>query len=73
MSGNKTRPHCSIIGCDLAKKNKITLYKTQNGEPNYVDHQFLWFLLAAAYTKPWGETSKYYRAGLLVGACTVWH
>ena len=36
----KIRSNCSIIGCDLSKKHKLTLYKTQNGEPNYVDHKF---------------------------------
>ena len=30
----------AIIGCNLSKKHKLTLYKTQNGEPNYVDHKF---------------------------------
>ena len=29
-----------MIGCNLSKKHKLTLYKTQNGEPNYVDHKF---------------------------------
>ena len=35
----KIRSNCSIIGCDLSKKHKLTLYKTQNGEPNDVDHK----------------------------------
>ena len=30
----------AIIGCNLSKKHKLTLYKTQNGEPNYVDYKF---------------------------------
>ena len=38
---NKTRSNCAIIGCNLSKKHKLTLYKTQNGEQNYVDHKFL--------------------------------
>ena len=29
-----------MIGYNLSKKHKLTLYKTQNGEPNYVDHKF---------------------------------
>ena len=37
---NKTRSNCAIIGSNLSKKHKLTLYKTQNGEPNYVDHKF---------------------------------
>ena len=28
---NKTRSNCAIIGCNLSKKHKLTLYKTQNG------------------------------------------
>ena len=32
----KIRSNCSIIGCDLSKKHKLTLYKTQNGEANLV-------------------------------------
>ena len=35
----KTRSNCALIGCNLSKKHKLTLYKTQNGEPNYVDHK----------------------------------
>ena len=40
QDANKTRLHCSITGCNLSKKHKLTLCKTQNGEPNYVDHMF---------------------------------
>ena len=40
QDANKTRSNCSIIGCNLSKKHKLTLYKTQNGESNYVDHKF---------------------------------
>ena len=36
----KTRSNCAIIGCNLSKKDKLTQYKTQNGESNYVDHKF---------------------------------
>ena len=32
---NITRSSCAIIGCYLSKKQKLTQYKTQNGEPNY--------------------------------------
>ena len=40
QDANKTRSNCAIIGCNLSKKHKLTLYKTQNGESNYVDHKF---------------------------------
>ena len=33
---NKARPNCAIIGCNFPKKYKLTLYKKQNGEANYV-------------------------------------
>ena len=33
----KTSSNCVIIGCNLSKKHKLKLCKTQNGEPNYVD------------------------------------
>ena len=33
---NQTGSNCAIIGCNLSKKHKLALYKTQNGEPNYV-------------------------------------
>ena len=36
QDANKTRSNCAIIGYDLSKKHKLTLYKTLNGEPNYV-------------------------------------
>ena len=37
---NKARSKCAIIGCNLSKKYKLTLHKTQNGESNNVDHKF---------------------------------
>ena len=37
---NKTRSNCAVIGCNLSKKHKLMLYKTQNREPNYADHKF---------------------------------
>ena len=40
---NKTRSNCAIIGCNLSKKHKLSQYKTQNKESNYVDHKFLIF------------------------------
>ena len=40
QDANKTRSNCAIIGCNLSKKHKLTLYKTQNGESNHVDHKF---------------------------------
>ena len=41
QDANKTRSNWAIIGCNLSKKHKITLYKIQNGESNHVDHKFL--------------------------------
>ena len=41
QDANKTRSNCSIIGSNLSKKHKLTLYKTRNGESNYIDHKFL--------------------------------
>ena len=35
QDANKKRSNTAIIGCDLSKKHKLTLYKTQNGQPNY--------------------------------------
>ena len=40
QDANKTRSNCAIISCNLSKKHKLTQYKTQNGESNYVDHKF---------------------------------
>ena len=40
QDANKTRSNCAIIGRNLSKKHKITLYKTQNGESNYEDQKF---------------------------------
>ena len=40
QDANKTRSNSSIIGCNLSKKHKLTQYKTQNVESNYVDHKF---------------------------------
>ena len=42
---NKTRSNCAIIGSNLSKKHKLTLYKTQNGESNYVDNKFFFNFL----------------------------
>ena len=36
---NKTRSNCTITDCNLSKKHKLILYKTQNGEQNYVDYK----------------------------------
>ena len=73
QDANKARSNCAIIGCNLSKKHKLTLYKTQNGESNYVDHKFFFnfYQELPTCTKPWGQTSKYYRAAQLVGACIV--
>ena len=72
QDANKTRSNCAIIGCNLSKKHKLTLHKTQNGEPNYVDHKFFFsFNQELPCKKSWGQTSKYYRAGQLFGPCIV--
>ena len=65
---NKTRSNCGIIGCNLSKKHKLTQYKIQNEESNYVDHKFFFnfYQELPTCTKPWRQTSKYYRAGQLV-------
>ena len=64
QDANKRRSNCAIIGCNLSKKHKLTLYKTQNGESNYVDHKFFFnfYQELPTCTKPWGQTSKYYKA-----------
>ena len=71
QDANKARSNCAIIGCNLSEKHKLTLYKTQNGESNYVDHNFVfnfqWELPTCK--KPLRQTSKYYRAGQLFGLC----
>ena len=36
----KTRSNCAIISCNLSKKHRLTLYKTQNRETNYVVQTF---------------------------------
>ena len=40
---NKTRANCAIIGYNLSKEHKLALYKTENGEPNYIDKFFFTF------------------------------
>ena len=40
QDANKTRSNGTIIGCNLSKKRKLRLNKTQNGKSNHVDHQF---------------------------------
>ena len=40
QDANKARSNCAIIGCHLPKKHKLIVYKTQNGESNYIDHKF---------------------------------
>ena len=41
QDANKTRSNSAIIDCNLSKKHKLILYKTQNGEQNYVDYKVL--------------------------------
>ena len=63
QNANKPGSNCAIISCKLSKKRKLALYKTQIGEPNYVDHKFfLNVFIGATCTKTWGQTSKYYKA-----------
>ena len=40
---NKTRSNSATIGCILSEEHKLTLHKTQNGEPNYTDKFFFDF------------------------------
>ena len=40
---NKARSNCVIMGCNLSKEHKLTLSKTQNGDPNYIDRFFFTF------------------------------
>ena len=65
QDANKTRSKCAIIGCNSSKKHKLAPYKTQNGEPNYVDHTFFfnYYQELPTCTKPWGRTSKCSRVG----------
>ena len=44
QDANKTRSNCTIVSCNLSKKHKVTLYKTQYGESNYVDDKFFIYL-----------------------------
>ena len=37
QDGNETGLNRATIGCNLLKKHKLALYKTQSEEPNYVD------------------------------------
>ena len=47
---NKAGSNCAITGCNLSKKHKLALYKTQNKEPNYVlDHKFFFNFFARSY------------------------
>ena len=55
QDASKTRSNCAIIGSNLSKKHKLTLYKTQNGESNYFDHKFFFnfYQELPTCTKPW--------------------
>ena len=49
--------NCAVTGCNLSKKHKLALYKTQSGEPHYVDHKvFFHALLGATYKAAWGKS-----------------
>ena len=71
QDSNKTRSNCAIIGRNLSKKLKLTLYKIQNGESNYVDHKFFvnFYQELPTCAKLWRQISKYYRSGQLFGPC----
>ena len=43
QDAHKTRSNWATIGCNLSKKQKLTLYKTQNRMYNYVDQTSLTF------------------------------
>ena len=45
QDANRTESNSSIIGCNLSKKHKLTLYQTKSREPNYVDHKILFLLV----------------------------
>ena len=34
QTNKKTGSNCAIIGCNLSKKHKLALHKTQSGQPN---------------------------------------
>ena len=37
----QTKEHQTVLQqAAICQRNKLTLYKTQNGESNYVDHKF---------------------------------
>ena len=40
QDANKAESNCAIIGCNLSEKHKLTLYKTQSGEPTYGKNTF---------------------------------
>ena len=60
QDAKKTRSNCAIIDCNLSKKHKLTLYKAQNGESNYVDNKFFFSFYQEPPTciKLWGQKSK---------------
>ena len=66
QDANKTVSNCATVGCSLSKKHNLALHKTQS-----VIISFFNTLLGATCTKAWGQTSKYYRAGQLIGACIM--
>ena len=73
QNATKARSNCTIIGGNLSEKHKVTRYKTQNGESNYVDQKFFcnFYWELPTCKKPLRQTSKYYRAGQLFGLCIV--
>ena len=60
QDANKAKSNCALIGCNLSKKHKLTLHRTQNGESKYVDHKFFFnfYQELPNCLKPWGQTSK---------------
>ena len=60
---NKIKLFCNRL--QFFKETETKHRKTQNGEANYVDHKFFFnfYEELPTCTKPWGQISKYYRAG----------
>ena len=48
QDANKIGSNCAIIGCNLLKKHKLALYKTQSRELNHVDYKFFFNILLVA-------------------------
>ena len=48
QDADKIGSNGAIMGCNFSKRHELALYKTQSGEPKYIDHKiFLNILLGA--------------------------